>query len=273
MAERLPADVRAANFKQLTRRNWQGLGSKVIAGTGGSAIFELPRARLLAGLRILVEATLTATHASDTTVDAGDLAPYGLVKKLLLNLNNGFAPIELSGANLFALQTMLNGTPVTAAATSGRGRAVLGLTASAGGVANVVRLELDVPCEVNARDPVGLILLQNVDTLATLEIQTGAAADIAALSGGTVALGNVSVTVLTDTYSIPADPNAVPDISILKSYKGRTESIQAGENVIKLPVGQTYRKLWFILRNGSGVRQADSFVTSPIILLDNANFI
>jgi hypothetical protein len=118
---------------------------------------------------------------------------------------------------------------------------------------------------------VGLILLQNVDTLATLEVQTGAASDIATLSGGTVALGNVSVTVLTDTYSIPADPNAVPDISILKSYKGRTETLQSGENVIKLPVGQTYRKLWFIIRNGSGVRQADSFVTSPIELVLDQN--
>lgn len=271
MAERLPADVRAANFKQLTRRNWQSLGSRVIAGTGGSTIFELPRARLLAGLRVLIEATLTATHASDTTVDAADLAPYSLVKKMLLNLNNGFAPIELTGANLYALQMALNGVPVSAPATSGRGRAVLGLTASSGGTANVVRLELDVPCEVNARDPVGLILLQNVDTLATLEVQTGAAADIAALSGGTVSLGNVTVTVMTDTYSIPADPNAVPDISILKSYKGRTETLQAGENVIKLPVGQTYRKLWFIIRNGSAVRQADSFVTSPIELVLDQN--
>jgi len=271
MAERLPADVRAANFKQLTRRNWQALGTKSNDGAGGSSIFELPRARLLAGLRILIETTLTATHASDNTVDAGDLAPYSLVKKILLNLNNGFAPIELTGGNLYALQTTLNGTVVSAPETSGRGRAVLGLTASSGGTANVVRLELDVPTEVNPRDPVGLILLQNVDTLATLEVQTGAAADIAELSGGTVALGSVSVTVLTDTYSIPADPNAVPDISILKSYKGRSESLQSGENVIKLPVGQTYRKLWFIVRNASGVRQADSFITSPIELVLDQN--
>ena len=38
MAERLPADVRAANFKQLTRRNWQSLGSRVIAGSSVAAI-------------------------------------------------------------------------------------------------------------------------------------------------------------------------------------------------------------------------------------------
>ena len=272
MAERIPAEVRAANFKQLTRRNWQNLGSKTIAAAGGSAIFELPRARLLAGCRILITATVTAIHATLTTVVPADLAPYSLVKKILLNLNNGFAPVELTGQSAYLVNASIK--KMAAAATiSGRGNAVLGLTSSpTAGTANLLSLVIDVPNELNPRDPVGLILLQNVDTLANLEIQTGAIGDVFPTAAGfTFTLSTVTVSVMTDTYSIPADPSAVPDISILKSYKGRTEAIQAGENVIKLPVGQTYRKLWFTIRNSSAVRLGDANITSPIELVLDQN--
>ena len=272
MAERIPAEVRAANFKQLTRRNWQNLGSKVIAAAGGSAIFELPRARLLAGCRIMVDATATVTKSDAAAPTPADLAPYSLVKKILLNLNNGFAPVELTGAAAYIVNYTIKGVNNAAAATSGRGAAVLGLTSSSGGTANKLHMVIDIPNELNPRDPVGLILLQNVDTLANLEIQTGAIGDVfPADSGYTFVLSTVTVTVMTDTYSIPADPSAVPDISILKSYKGRTESIQAGENVIKLPVGQTYRKLWFTIRNSSAVRLGDANITSPIELVLDQN--
>jgi hypothetical protein len=273
MAERISAEVRAANFKQLTRRNWQNLGSKTIAATGGSAIFELPRARLLAGCRIIIDATATAVESSSTAVTPADLAPYSLVKKILLNLNNGFAPVELTGQAAYIVNSTIKGVNNAAAAISGRGNAVLGLlSAASSGVANKLHLVIDVPNELNPRDPVGLILLQNVDTLANLEIQTGVIGDVyPASSGFTFTLSTVTVTVMTDTYSIPADPAAVPDISILKSYKGRTEAIQAGENIIKLPVGQTYRKLWFTIRNSSAVRLGDANITSPIELVLDQN--
>ena len=271
MAERISAEQRAANFKQLTRRNWQNLGSKTIANTGGSAIFELPRARLLAACRIMIDATVTVTHAASTAPTPADLAPYSLVKKINLNLNNGFAPVELTGQSAYIVNATLKAAQA-AAATSGRGNAVLGLTSSAGGTANVLHLVIDVPSELNPRDPVGLILLQNVDTLANLEVQTGAIGDVFPAAGGfTFVLGTVTVTVMTDTFSIPADPSAVPDISILKSYKGRTEAMQAGENIVKLPVGQTYRKLWFTIRNSSAVRLGDANITSPIELVLDQN--
>lgn len=267
--KQLTPQERAALFNQLTRRNFQSLGSKT--GTAsGSVSFDLPKSRLLAGLKLMVEATLTATHASNTTYTAHEDSPHKFLSRVELSLNNGFNPFSISGQALHAYNETIHGVVNTTPATSGRGNFVQGLTASSGGTANAVRMVFDLPTMVNPRDPIGLILLQNEETLATVNVTLGASTDLApTASGYTFALSNISVTLLTDSFTIPAVPEAFPDLSVLKLVQERTETIIAGENIIKLPVGQVYRKIGIIYYDATPSRQVDSDITSTIDLLFN----
>ena len=269
MATNIPADVRARNFNQSTRRNLQYLGSQTGA-ENGSVTFNIPKARLLAGLKLMVNATLTATHASSPTYTAHEDAPFKFIKRVTVSMNNGFNPFSVSGQALYAYNCTMRGAAQLTPATSGRGAIVQGLTASSGGTANTVRMCLDVPIAINPRDPIGLLMLQDDATLCTVTVDLGAVGDLApAASNYSFAVSAVSVGLSTDTYSIPANPDAFPDISVLKFVQERTETIVAAENIIKLPVGQTYRKLGFVLYSTAPARQADSIITSPISLIFN----
>lgn len=263
-----PAE-RAAQFNQLTRRHWMELGTKT-GSENGVVSFDLPKARLLAGLRVLITATLTATHASATTYTPHEDAPFKFLKRAELSLNNGFAPFSISGQGLIPYLMSKRGVADVTPATSGRGNVVQGLTASSGGTANTVRFAVDLTNMLNKRDPIGLILLQNEETLATLNISLGAVADLApASSGYTFAVSSISVTVLADTFSVPAVETAFPDLSVLKLVQERTETVIAGENQFKLPTGYTYRKIWFTYYDATPSRQVDSDITSTIDVLFN----
>lgn len=266
---KLSPQERAAMFNQLTRRNWQTGGTKT--GTAsGTVSFDLPKSRLLAGIKLMVQATLTATHVSETTYAAHEDSPFKFLNRVEVSLNNGFAPFSLSGQALAAYNMSIYGTEALASQTSGRGKVVQGLTASSGGTANTVRFTLDLPNMINPRDPIGLILLQNEETLCTVNVTFGASTDLApTASGYTFAVSNISATILTDTFTIPAIPEAFPDLSVLKLVQERTETIIAGENIIKLPVGMTYRKLGIILYNATPARVADTGITSSIDLVFN----
>lgn len=266
---KLSPQERAAQFNQLTRRNWQHLGSKTGA-ENGVVSFDLPKARLLAGLKLMISATLTATHATETSYTAHEDSPFKFLKRVELSLNNGFAPFSISGQALLPYMMTNYGVEEMTAETSGRGAVVQGLTASSGGTANTVRFFVDLPNMINPRDPIGLILLQNEETLATLNVSLGAVGDLApASSGYTFAVSSISVTALSDTFTIPAVPDAFPDLSVLKLVQERTETVIAGENIIKLPVGMTYRKIGFIYYDATPSRQVDSDITSTIDLMFN----
>ena len=98
----------------------------------------------------------------------------------------------------------------------------------------------------------------------------GTKADLApAASGYTFAISDMKVSVMTDTFTIPAIAEAFPDISVLKLVQERTETVVAGENIFKLPIGMTYRKLGMILYDTAPSRQIDTDITSTIDLLFN----
>ena len=253
--------------KQLSPQERAGMFNQL---TSGMVSFDIPKSRLLAGIKLMVEATLTATHASETAYAAHEDSPFKFLNRVEVSLNNGFSPFSLSGQALAIYNMTIHGVEALTSAVSGRGKVVQGLTASSGGTANVVRFVLDLPNMINQRDPIGLILLQNEETLCTVNVTFGALADLApASSGYTFAVSAISATLITDTFTIPAIPEAFPDLSVLKLVQERTETIIAGENIIKLPVGMTYRKLGLIYYDATPSRQVDSDITSTIDLLFN----
>jgi hypothetical protein len=163
-----------------------------------------------------------------------------------------------------------NGKPIMESATSGRGVNVQGLTASSGGTANTVRFFVELDTVINKRDSIGLLLLGNDETLVTVKATLGRTSDLCpASSGYTVAISNISVSLVTETFSVPNDPKAFPDISVLKLTNEQTFTLTDGENTLKLPTGQIYRRIALILYSSTPARVSDSAVTSNIELVIN----
>lgn len=89
MAEQLTAQQRAQLFAMSTRQNMQMLAKETATTLPNTLQFTLPKARLLAGLYINVKMTFgTAPTVSDKTK-----LPK-LIRRISLDLNNGFAPFE-----------------------------------------------------------------------------------------------------------------------------------------------------------------------------------
>lgn len=248
-------------FMQLTRQHIQALAAK--PWTEGSTVsFEIPKARLLSKIKLLISATVNVTHASETAFVPVANAPFPLVKKIEVNLNNGFSPYVVSGVQAYIMNLLgANGSAVspvvdTATVTNpSRAKNVLGKTASSGGTNNRLQMIIDLPIALNDRDPAGLIMLQAPDVLVNVNVTMGSVlTDLFSVTTGmTVAVTNATIQPIIETFSIPAPMEARPDLSILKLVQGRTETISAaGSKVIALPTGNMYRKLAIWVKDSSG---------------------
>lgn len=261
---------RAALFAQMTRQNMQPISSQ--AGAENSRVtLNLPQTRLLHRTRLMVQATLNVKHASATNYVPAEFAPFTLIDNIRFEMNNGFAPVTLSGRQLYLHNMMRENADVLEVKPNGRGKNVQGLVASAAGTDNVIRFHLDIPNGLNDRDAIGLILLQNRETVANIHITF---ADRNALvkpgqTGYTLDIKNITVTPLVETFSIPQIPEALPDLSMLKLIQATSyDQAGAGDVVIKLPVSTTYRKLLFLVEDANGGVD-ESFIQSDIQLIFN----
>lgn len=262
--------ARAAYFAQATRQNWQMLPA--VAGADSATIqVSIPKVRLLSKIRLLVTATLTAQHAGNVTYVPAPFAPYNYLRNVRLEINNGFAPFNLSGRDLYFYNLVRGDAAGLTPAVAGRGKVIQGLTSSpAPGTANVVRFLVDLPVTLNDRDPVGLMLLQNEETTVTLTVDFNTMNALApAAAGYTFATTAVTVIPMIETFSIPAVKEATPDLSILKLVHSKTETVTgAGVHTLTLPTGQTYRKLLIYIADAAG-GEADGDIAGNFELVLN----
>lgn len=257
---KLTASQRALNFAQMTRQHWQALPS-VTVNENNSITFTLPKVRLLSKIRLLVTGTITAAHAANVTYTPADFAPFNLIRNIRVEANNGFTPVNLSGQNLAILNMLRDSsdsldvfTGTAALTAASRRRNKLGVESDAAGVVNPLRMVLDIPFTLNDRDPVGLILLQNEETVLTVTIDMADADSlVAAIAGYTITPSAMTITPMVETFSIPPINDAFPDLSIL-SIKAQKNEIISGAGLVQmaLPVGMTYRKLAFYVTDAGG---------------------
>lgn len=272
MSETLTAAERAQYFARLTRKHTTMLPP--VAGAASSRVsFDLPKVRLGQKLFIEFSATLTATHASNSTYTPAAFAPWTLIDRIKITLNNGWNPVDLSGKGLY-IHNLMNSdvTRMTRATSAGRGRVVQPVVASSGGTGNAIRFLAEIPFMMNERDVIGLLMLQNQQTLATVNIDIAAATALAdATAAYTYALSDIVITPMIVTLSMPAEEKYWPDISIIKITSELNQSISgAGSQVVSLPCGNVYRKLGFYITDASG-GEADSDITSNFSLVVNSN--
>lgn len=258
MATTISPQQRALNFGAMTRQHIQTLGSQT--GTANDhMIFEVPKARLLQSINLFVKVNLKKATASTTTMANinSKMELYNVIRRFALDYNNGFATQTCSGKEL-AMLNMLRVNPgaivpsafadstlctVTAPAVSKEDRDNLNL-ASATNLAYYFKL--DIPLTLNERDPSGLVLAQNAQTLINFSIDV---ADKVL----DIPVDSIEVIPEIVSFSVPTAPEAFPDMSVLKIVDSRKETFTGGgSNLIKLPVGMIYRKFVFYLEDDNG---------------------
>ena len=260
--------LRAAKFLAMTRENMQTL-PKLSGVENGTVSFDLPRARLLARIQLLVEGRFKVTHGTKTSFTPATFAPYNLLKRVQVDLNNGFSSFKFSGAEAYLYNMLHFNSHTFERSTNRHAQVFMQNAAASAGATNEFKFVIDLPIALNDRDPIGLILLQNEETLVTVSTEIGRASDLISETGFTAELESINITPLLQTFTIPVDPEALPDLSILKLVHSLTKEIPgAGITTVKMPVGLTYRKLILYVEDAAGGVPEDR-ITSDIEILFN----
>ncbi len=281
MAEKqvsLTPEQRALAFAKFTRQYMQVLPA-ISATENGTISFDLPKARLINKIRLLILDTITVTHAANATFTPAIMAPFNYINNIRVTANNGFSPYNISGVGIYLYDLLHNQAnvmspvtePTALAATASRARNKLGLEAGVAGVANPLQMVVDLPLALNDKNPVGLWLAQTDDTVITVTISFNDA-DIlnSAIANYTMASGGITVVPMVESFSIPKLREAFPDISMLKLVQEQNQTIAgAGQVDVKLPTGLTYRKIIAHITDALGAGVTDATLLGNMELIFN----
>lgn len=256
---KLSAQQRAALFAQMTRQMKQMLPSQKVDAEMQTVQFTLPKSRLLSKIWLEVDAIATL-KSSNASIPKSVFSPYEILRRVSVDLNNGFSPFVVSGRDLLHYNLIRINPDVLFPQSNSRGLVYVENEASAGGKDAKIKFQVELPITLNDRDPVGLILLQNPETQVTLTVDIDKLEKAyAPTTGDEVVFKSMTITPMIETFSVPPVQDAFPDITVLKLVHGKRESFNAGQNVIKLTTGTIYRKLvlFFEDENGAALENTD----------------
>jgi hypothetical protein len=271
----LSPQERAILFAQSTRQNFQTMPTQTVTAENTTIQFNLPKVRLLSRILLHVEATATLVSTAGT-IATSMYSPYNILRRIALDLNNGFSPVILDGASMYLYDKVGMNSNVYDISTNIKANTYVENIAAAGGRDNKIKFTLNIPLTLNERDSVGLLLLQNDESVVTLTCDIDRLANAYTLNAGngdTVTFKNMTVTPMLETFSIPPVSSAFPDISVLKLVSSKSDIFQGGgSSVIKLPVGTIYRKMIFRFTDNAGVPLTDdSFVGNFELIFNQAD--
>lgn len=267
----LSAQQRAVLFGQATRQTIQSMPSKQVVGENSSVQFELPKARLLSKIMLEVEAVATLTTAAGNSIDRDTFSPYQILRRISLDLNNGFSPFIIPGRDLFLYNVNRLNPSILLPGTSDRGMNYVENVADADGQDAKIKFMVELPVTLNDRDPVGLVLLQNPTTNVTMtvDIETLAKAYKPA-AGQSVVFKSMTITPVLETFTVPPVSDAQPDISVLKLVSSKADLFAGnGQNIVKLNVGTIYRKLVLYFEDSDGIALKDTDFSGQLELVFN----
>lgn len=244
------------SFINATRQNRRKVGQFKFED-GQRKSLDLPRTGLLASLFIRVKGNLQVTAGTGTAVYKAENynKPYGLIDRVRLTANSGTEIINVTAMGL-AIRNMISEGSVMDLIGSVLPSGVSGSPVYQFGTANganPVEFTLKVPVAVNERDPLGLILLQNGETLIT------AGLDFARVDTLFTLTGNASVAFTGDAhftmeyYSVPLTKEDYPDLSLAHTIlEDKTDIDSTGVKGYTVPRGNIYQRMIHrVLLNGS----------------------
>jgi hypothetical protein len=183
-------------------------------------------------------------------------SPYNLIRRIRVYTNENAEIVNISGWGLF-LHNLLyrdDAKPAQDATTqyNSGNRALLFAASSGAAVASTVTPVagwLEIPIMTDDAAMLGLLMTQNLDTRINLEITTGNAGDVHAITGVTVT-PTVTFYTAPEFYSVPAFAESQPNLAYAHTLLEETAPINnTGDVIYRVPPGNTYIKLFGILEN------------------------
>lgn len=278
MATTLNPQQRALNFGAFTRQHAQTLGA--LTGTANSHLeFEVPRVRLIQSINLLVEVELEKGETADNMTVMESMEFYNVIRRFAINYNNGFIPIVGDGKSLAVMNMIrLNPEVIIPTVKDLKEKSMFTIenaTYSRGSDDFVIEegnikyyFRLEIPLTLNDRDPVGLVLAQNKQTLINFNIDIADKVSMKSISQH-YPVKSVKITPEIVSFSVPEDANAFPDISVIKTVDSRSEAFNEGNNILRLGTGKIYRKIILYFEDENGVPFTDEDITSNIDFMFN----
>ena len=235
----------AGGFVANTRRKIVQLPTQTRPVGGGTTAINLPKTGLLASIYLAIRGTVAGT----LTVPS-PLGMSSIISRIRLTLNSGIDVYNTSGAGYhYLLREVLESEYGD---VSGQSNARSAVTAAA------FNLDMVIPVAINMRDPLGLILLQNEQTLLTLNIDWAADSGIA--TGATV----VSTAIpYIELFTVPVDPADYPPLNIIHQILEDQQAISGAQDwVYNWPRGNTYLQVLHGI--GIGAAGTDLFTKAQI---------
>lgn len=273
MAEpKLTAQERAMFFAQATRQTFQTLPTQRADSENSTLSFTIPKARLLSKITLEVEA-VASLKSTASAIKKAAMSPYGILRKISLDLNNGFSPFVVSGRDMFLYSLNRFNPDVLLAGTDVRGMNYVENASAVAGKDAKIKFSIVLPVTLNDRDAVGLVLLQNEETNVTLTVDIGQLKDayeLTTANNDDVIFKSIAITPMVETFTVPPAPMARPDLSVLKIVQAKGDTFGGnGQNVVKLNTGTIYRKMVLYFEDSTGKPLTDADFTGNLELVFN----
>lgn len=232
-------------FEQSTRRKLLPL-SAATKGVSNPLVWEVPKTGLLAGIWLSITGTVSGSLSAPNA-----LGMASIVRAVKLVVNSGIDLINITGPMYhYLLRDYIDDyrDPVPAA------------TARNAVTATTFDVSMYLPVALNARDPIGLIMLQNEQTQLTLSVEFEA--DSVVATGATVV---ATVSPMLELFTVPVNPADWPPLNTVHQIIGDSRVISgAGEYSYRWPRGNTYVQVLHGL--GIGASPADSWSSAKVQL-------
>lgn len=230
----------AGGFIANTRRKVILLPTQTRPVGGGTTSINLPKTGLLASINLAIRGSVAGALSAPNA-----LGFASIINRVRLTLNSGIDVINMSGAGFHYLLREAMGSEYID--PTGQSNARSAVTAAA------FNLDLILPVAINERDPLGLLLLQNEQTLLTLNIDWTADATVA--TGATVTATAIPY---VELFTVPVDPADYPPLNIVHQILEDSQAVSgAGDFTYNWQRGNTY--LQVLHGFGIGVAGADNF--------------
>lgn len=230
----------AGGFSMNTRRKVTELPAQTKPTGGGQISWQLPKTALLGKIFLAIRATVAGTLTSPNA-----LGFSSIVKRVRLVANSGIDLINVSGAGYAYLLQELLESEYFLAQTQNQGRTAV--------TATTAILDMVLPIAINSRDPLGLVMLQNEQTILTLIVEFEADATVA--TGATV---TCTVTPSLELFTVPVDQKDWPPLNMVHQILEDSQAVSgAGQLVYQWQRGNTY--LQVAHGAGIGASGADAF--------------
>jgi len=230
----------AGGFVANTRRKIIQLPTLTRPTGGGTSYVNLPKTGLLAAVHLAIRGSIAGTL---TVPNALGMA--SILTRVRVTLNSGIDLFNASGAGLqYGLREMVGSEYIDPWGQS---------TARSAVTATAFNLDCVLPIAINDRDPLGLIMLQNEQTLVTLYVDWNADTNVA--TGATI---TATVQPYLELFTVPVDPQDYPPLNIVHQILEDQQQVTGtGDYTYNWPRGNTYLQIFHGL--GIGSSGSDSF--------------